>query len=221
MPNEMPGAGGQFIQTNMGTPTVGLNQAANWGGSSMQPHTVVPLLPGQVFGTRGTGKTSLAADPRFGGGYLLSGTQGTIDLLVTMGATGAARTICYLTDDLVTPTRYIAVKMDNANKPFAKITNNLGSVIGVMTPATAVGAGLTASIRLAWNSLGAVDVLSGRHASFRLNREIAAGSTWTTDPTADWASFQPHYLVCGGLLFGDSDFNGSILSVQLSNVVTP
>lgn len=344
MANQMPGSG-MLVFTNMGTPNVGnLNEAANWGGSSMDPNTVVPLLPGVAFSARGRGAQSLTTDPSLGS--RLSGVQGSIDLLVTMGAivtgvaatgtittvaganlvdgetftlndgvhaptifefdsnasvtpgniavtftggdsattvrgaiisaingvagtltitasiggaavvnlvndaTGTAgnhaisetvadggflvtgmsggvdasppRTICFLTDDLATPTRYLAIKLDNTNKPFAKLTNNLGAVIGVMTPSLpALSAGQPATIRLAWNSQAAVDDLSGRRASFRLNGTFAPGSDWTTNPLANWASFQPRFLMLGGLLFGDADFNGTIAAVQLSNLVIP
>lgn len=226
--NEMPGSG-MFIQTNMGVPTVGagqgaptvgLGQTVYWNsGSSMEPNTVVPLLPGHVFSARGRGAQSLTTDPALGS--RVSGVQGSLDLLVTMGAAGTARTLCILTDNPTSPVRYLAVKIDATNRPFGKITNNLGAVIGVVSPSyAAIAAGQPVLIRLAWDSVNVVDVLAARRATFRVNRDLVASGDWTTNPAAAWAAFQPTHIVLGASL-GDADFNGTISAVQVSNSVTP
>lgn len=342
MSNQMPGSG-MFIQTNMAVPSVGMNQAANMGGSSMQPHTAVPLLPSMAFSARGTGVQSLTVDQM---GPRLSGRQGTLDILLVTGPTIAAvaatgsitvvagsnlvdgetftlndgvnpakvfefdsnasvtpgregvvftggdaigvvkaaviaainaatplaitaapgggagevllandaataagnqtiletvansgfivvgmsggvtvsptRTVCVLTDDPTAPTRYIAIKLDSTNRPFVQITDALGTVVGAVTPGSAaIGASRTVAIRLAWDSANAVDTLSGRRASLRVERELVLSAPWTTNPTANWASFQPTHIMLGVALGADADFNGVISAVQVSNVVTP
>ena len=76
-------------------------------------------------------------------------------------------------------------------------------------------------LRLTWDTAKAV--LGARFASFSVNGGAIPETHWTTDPTAAWPFWQPTHLVLGGgLLYqGDADFNGLILSAQLSEVVTP
>lgn len=219
MPNEMPGSGMQ-VQLNMGTPSVGLNQAPNWGGTSMDPHTVVPLLPSQCFSARGRGAQSLTLEANRG--PRVNGPQGSLDLLILTGAAGTARTVCFLTDNPASPTRYIAIKIDTSNRPLVQLTNNLGTVVAAVTPSyTAIPAGRTVTIRLAWDSQNMIDPLtSTRRVSLRVNREFVPGTDWTTDPTANWTHFQPTHLVLGASL-SDADFNGIVSAFQASNVVLP
>jgi len=219
MPNEMPGAG-MLVQTNMGTPTVGLNQGPNWStGSSMLGHTVVPLIPSVAFNSRGRGVQSLTLEGDHG--PRLSGVRGTLDLLLIMGASGTARTICVLTDNPSSPTKYIAIKIDTSNRPFVIIKDSLGTTVAQVGPNfAAIPAGQTVSVRMAWDSQNIVDAASTRRATFKVNRDAVASSDWTTNPTANWTSFQPTHVMLGASL-GDADFNGTVSAVQLSNVVSP
>lgn len=218
-------APGLFVQTNMAVPNVGMNEGPNWGGSSMAPLTVVPLLPALAFSARGRGGQSLVPDVALQlnptQGSRLSGTQGSIDLLVTMATAGTARTLCFLTDSLATPTKYIAVKIDTSNRPFVTFTNNLGVVIAAGTPGgSAIASGTPVAIRMTWDSQNVVDVATTRHATLRVNREFVPSADWTTNPLVSWTSFQPQFVMLGGSL-GDADFNGTIAAAQFSNVVTP
>lgn len=204
------------ILPNMASPVVGLNQAANWGGSSMNAPTVVPLLAKQVFQGRGRGAQSLV-DPSQG--PKLSGVRGTIDLLLLSGAAGTARTVCFLTDNIVSPTNFIAIKIDTTNRVRAVFTDNAGTTIGAVTPATAaIPADQTVAVRFAWDSSAPVQTSDTRRASLRVERELVAPSTWATNPAAVWTPFQPTHIMLGGSL-GDADYNGTILSCQLSNFV--
>lgn len=213
----MPGSG-MFLQTNMAVPAVGVNQAANLGGSAMQPHTAVPLLPSMAFSARGTGTQSLTLDAS---GPRLSGVQGSLDLLISMGAAGTARTVCVLTDDPASPTRYLAIKIDTTNRPYLVMTNAAGTVIAQVGPSfAALVSGQTAAIRMAWDSRNIVDVPTDRRATFKVNRTPVASSDWSTNPNANWTSFQPTHIRLGVSL-GDADFNGVISAVQVSNVVSP
>ncbi len=218
MPNDMPGSG-MLVQTNMLTPSVSLTQAPMWLGSSMASHTAIPILPGQSFLARGTGGQSLVLEP--GHGPRLGGKQGSIDILLTVGAVGSIRTVCFIADDLQAPTKFLAVRVDASNRPSLEITDHLGVTVAETTPAGAVIAeGATVSIRMAWDSLHVIDPLSGRHVTLRVNREMVPAVDWSTSPLANWVFFQPAVIMLGGSL-GDADFNGTISAVQLSDVVSP
>lgn len=179
-------------------------------GIGMAPPVVVPLLPGQVF--KGTGRGQLDLGNRLGG------RQGSIDLLVDVGASGTARTICYLTDNVSSPTNVIAVKVDTSNRPRVVITNAFGTTVAAVTPSyTAIAAGQPVTIRMTWNSQASVD--GTRFASLRVNREFVPSANWATDPTSSWVHFVPTHLVLGGSL-SDADFNGTVHVCQVSEVVT-
>jgi len=188
----------------------------------MASHSVVPLLPGVAYTARGPGQFDLTTDVRFPAGPRLSGSKGSVDLLVVTGATGLGRTLCYLTDDPVNRTNYIFIGLDTSNRPRVIITDHLGTTVALVTrsaPAS-IAAGVTLAIRLAWDSTALVDELAGRYASFTVNRDKILDSEWATDPTSTWTSFQPTHLVLGRGL-STSDFNGTISAAQVSNVVTP
>lgn len=70
------------IQYNMGVPTAGVGVEPTWRGSSMQPATVTPQLPGSSFSAQGTGVFDLTTPGRFPRGSRLSGRQGTMDVNV-------------------------------------------------------------------------------------------------------------------------------------------
>jgi hypothetical protein len=87
----------------------------------------------------------------------------------------------------------------------------------------AVLPGQPARIRLTWDSL---NLIAGhiRFATFSYKNEHIANGNWSTDPVTAWVSWQPtHFVLGAGLvdLYGEADFNGTILSAQLSEVVTP
>ncbi|KKK52782.1 hypothetical protein LCGC14_3101440, partial [marine sediment metagenome] len=87
MPNDMPGAG-RFVQTPMAVPVAGVGVVPTWRGHSMQPAEVTELLPGSSFNAQGRGRFSLVTATRFPRGARLSGRQGSMDLLVRVGAQG-------------------------------------------------------------------------------------------------------------------------------------
>lgn len=205
-----------IILPNMATPAV---MTPTWRGSSMAAPTVVPLLPGQAFQALGRGGQSLTKNA--GQGPALSGVRGSIDLLIQTGAAGTARTVCFLTDSLTTPTRYLAVKIDTSNRPRVVFTNNLGTIVGSVTPSyAAIAADQTVTVRFTWDSTAPVLSGNARFASLRVNRELIPETDWATSPVAAWNSFQPTHLMLGGSL-SDADFNGTVQLLQASNVVTP
>jgi len=120
MPNDMPGAA-RYVRTNMAVPTAGVGINPTWEGNSMRPLTVVPILPGASFDARGKGLFPLSQPGRFPRGTRISGQRGSLDLWMVVGTDGTARTACYLTDDPVEPTVYLAVRLDTANRPFLEI----------------------------------------------------------------------------------------------------
>jgi hypothetical protein len=110
----------------------------------------------------------------------------------------------------------------------ATLVGGAGSVVTVaLTDPTQVPAavnidpGTRIHIRLTWDTDN--PVAGGRFASLAINGEPIPNSHWTTDPVAAWPFWQPTHLVLGaGLAYGaDADFNGTIESAQLSEVVTP
>lgn len=343
MPNQMPGTA-QYVRLNMAVPTALIGQTPTWKGQSMTQHTVTPLIPGVCFEARGKGSFLLGRAGAFLRGSRISGHRGTLDMWVTMGATGSARTIAYLTDDLVNPYNYVAIKVDTSNRPLLAIQqivtplsaatgiltatgaitntetvtidgkvytvldtlvdadgnvlkgatvgatlNNLAAAIDLgigkgtlyadsmtlhstvsaargagdtlvatakvlgtsgnaltttkttanaswgggtlaggagstttianVTPSyTAISASQPVHIRMTWDSENPVS--GTRHASLSINEEAIPLIDWATDPVANWAAFQPQYLVLASPLL-DAEFNGVIKSVQLSEVVTP
>lgn len=210
MANELHG-GGKFVLTNQTAPTASITAPTPFMGSMMDQPTVVPLLPGVCFDARAKGRHAL--------GTRVSGVQGTIDLLIQTAATGAARTVCYLTDNAVSPTNYLAVKVDSSNRPRVAFTNQLGTVVGQVTPSyAAIAANQPVSIRFAWSSLAAINGLF--FASLRVNGLLIAEGDWSTDPLATWLPFKPTHLVLVGPNIGDADFNGTVLACQVSDEVT-
>ena len=206
-----------LIQNN-NMATLAANQVTqNWGGSSMSGPVVVPLLNDLAFQAQGRGAQSLTVIP--GQGSRLSGVRGSIDLLILTGAAGTARTVCFLTDSLTAPTKYLAVKIDASNRPRVVFTNNAGTIIGAVTPSyAAIEANQNVTIRFTWDSTAPVEAASARQASLRVNRELVPAANWATNPVAVWNSFQPTHIMLGGSL-SDADFNGSILALQASNLV--
>jgi hypothetical protein len=162
------------------------------------------------------------ADGAFGNQTILENVSDSG--FIISGMTGGAgpspvRTVCYLTDDPVTPTNYLAVRVDATNRPYLELTDALGVTKALITPSyAAIGDAQPVTVRLTWDSKNAVD--GTRFATFKVNRTAVTSGDWTTNPTAVWTAFQPSHLVLGASL-GDDDFDGSVLAVQLSNVVSP
>lgn len=207
----MPNDTTYSVTHNLAPVTAGLLVPPTNLGVGMASPVVVPLLPGQIVKTLGRGRLDLE--------NRVSGRQGSIDLLVDVGAAGTARTVCYLTDNITAPANVIAVKIDTSNRPRVVITNALGVTVASVTPSyAAISAGQPVTIRVTWNSQAAVD--GTRFASLRVNREFIPGANWATNPTAAWPSFQPTHLMLGGTL-SDADFNGTIQVLQISETVTP
>ncbi len=147
-------------------------------------------------------------------GFTVSGMSGGLDA-------GPERTILYLTNNLTTPTKYVVLAVDSLNRPLLRITNVVGTLVAEVTPSTAsVSPGTPMSVRLSWDSENLLSA-SSRHASLTVNGVAVPDANWTTDPTADWASFQPTHLVIGRGLGAASDFNGVMGNTQISNQVSP
>lgn len=201
--------GGKFVQFNQAVPTATVTAPTPFMGDTLAPPTVTGLLPGAIFDARGVGRFDL--------GNRFSGLRGTMDLLIQTGAAGAARTIAYLTDNTVSPTRYLALKIDSSNRPRAVVTDNTGSIIIAATPTyAAIPAGQTVTVRFAWNSEA---IYNGRlYATLRVNNSLIPEANWSTDPT--WRPFRPSHLVLVGPNLSDADFNGTVLACQLSEEVT-
>ena len=165
------------------------------------------LLTNDALGAAGNVTIS---DTVVDAGFVPSGMSGGVTV-------SSPRTVLFLTDNVTSPTKYIAVSLDATNRPFLKMTNIAGTVVAQTTPGGAdIPAGQLLSIRVAWSSVAAVQGL--RFASLRVNRELV--TVWGTDPTAAWTYFQPTHVALGAALGAEADFNGTISALQLSDVVT-
>jgi len=139
MPNEIPGNAGRLVYTNLTPITAGVGVPPTYQGVGMRAHTVVPLIDGHVFSARGQGTWDLdepnvpPLDARFTRGSRLTGVRGTLDLWMALGADGTARTVCYLTDDPVSPGNVIALRVDSQNRALMVATQ------GVIMPTPAGG----------------------------------------------------------------------------------
>lgn len=186
---------------------VNMNPGLPMVGASMGPNLVSPILPGVAFSARGTGKFPVS---------LLTGRQGALDMWLTTGASGAARTLVVLSDG---NSNYIEILLDATNKISLIHKAVTGVTIAALTSQYAAeGSDVRMRLRYTWDSTQAID--GSRFAKFRKNEEAAV--TWATDPTTGWSGFYPTfvYLGVGGVGTGGS-FNGTIDKVQIgSSVVT-
>jgi hypothetical protein len=143
MPNEMSGAAGKYVRTNMAVPTALIGGTPTWRGSSMAPLSVVPLLPGLCFDARGRGVYPLSHPGRFPRGTRISGRRGTMDLWLTLGAIGTARTVAYLTDvpEGEFQANFLAITLDASNRPgleFQQVLTPLTAATGTFTATGAI-----------------------------------------------------------------------------------
>jgi hypothetical protein len=185
------------ISMNPGLPMVGASQRAP---------RVTELLPGLVFTGLGVGRYDVTQ---------ISGIKGAIDLWITTGATGSSRSLVVLADALVSPTRFLEIYLTTDNQAIVHQRSAAGVLIAAGQFAAEV-AGAQMRLRYSWNSEQAID--GARFAKFRQSE--TATTTWGTDPTATWASFQPSYVFVGvGGIATGSDFNGTFHKVQIGNQV--
>ena len=139
-PNIGYSGSGIISRANMAVPTSDAGLSATTRGLGMAPHTMVPLLPYQDFEARGRGVHNLdrphvpETDPRFNRGPSLSGVRGTLDIWYKAVLPGTAYTLCYLTDDVVTPSKVLALRTDVSNRAVVTFTDSLGTTVGDVTP---------------------------------------------------------------------------------------
>lgn len=179
-------------------------------GLTLGPSIVSVPIPGVAFGTGAKGRSIVTMG---------AGNQGAIDLNVTTGATGTARSLVIVSDNINTPVNYIEISLTTTNTVTLVHKNGLGTTIAAVTGAfTGVGAGVPFHIRYAWNASVAID--GTRFALLSLNG--ASAGTWATDPQSSWAPFSLAGATSGvsvGLgLISAADFNGSIQRVQVGTL---
>lgn len=181
-----------------------MNPGVPMVGSQMAPVAVYPSLPGVAFSSQGLGK--FAVDK-------LTGRQGALDMWLTTGAIGSARSLVVLSNGVT----YVEILLDATNKISLIHKAETGVTIAALTSQYAAeGSGVRMRLRYTWDSTRAID--GSRFALFRKNEEAAV--TWATDPTVGWNGFFPTfvYLGVGGIGTGTS-FNGSIEKVQIGSQV--
>lgn len=191
-----------------------------WGNVSYPQGT----LQNPVVYQRLTGVTdSVESFGTFALGGRLTGVRGTLQATVTIGATGADRSIGYLADTL-TPTTKILMAIDAMNRPFCLVQNNVGTTVAKVIPtwASSLSVGQQVTVKLCWDSTQVVD--GTRFALFMVNTDKVGGTDWMTNPITSWTSFIPNYIILGDSPAGGGapalpGFNGQILSFQVSNNV--
>lgn len=171
--------------------------------------TSLMALRSPAFSTRGTGKFSAEGK--------LTGRQGSIDLWVTTGVTGAARSLVVLTNGITN--NYLEILLDTNNRVSLIHRSEATAIVAQVTAQFAAEpVGTRMNLRYTWDSTKAVDVATRfavtRFAVLYKNNEKLA--TWATDPTAAWDSFFPTlvYVGVGGVATG-GDFNGTVDKVQV------
>lgn len=201
------------IPENVPTVTPGAWGTPLWTQTSLKDPIATPALAGATINNlMGVGAFSLNGR--------VSGVRGTIYTSYVAAANGTARTIWYLSDTQTGATNRIVLSIDTSNRPFISIRNNLGTVVALVTPTyTAIASGTRVNVFFSWDSTRAID--GSRFAILRVNSAAVPDANWATDPTTAWASFPPTYMVLGTGVGGQADANGQILSVQISDTVSP
>jgi len=199
---------GLIVDIDEAVPTVSGFGAPLWVRGTVTDPVVSPTLRASVENDAGSGRFSL--------GGRVTGIRGSILVSILTGATGIQRTLGYLTDDPVTPTRRIVLGIDGLNRPFLSIRDYFGTERALVTPSyTSIGQGAQVTFVMSWDSTQAIDVT--RFALLQVNRSAIPAGDWLVNPVASWTSFQPTYVVLGFGVGTDSDFNGQIVSFQISN----
>ncbi len=211
MPTTLLTGNGLLVTIEEATPTI--PAGGPWGSpfynqGSLNTQQVTPVLPKTVANNSGTGRFNLNAK--------VTGVRGTILVSYVTGAGGMQRTLCYLTDSYTTPSKRIVIGLDGLNRPYAVITNNLGTVVAQVNPTyTGSPAGFQGQALLSWDSTAALD--GTRFALLKANGQQVPSGDWATSPTTAWNSFVPAEIVLGFAVGSDVDFNGQIIGVQVSN----
>lgn len=194
--------GGDTLATVRGAMVTAINGAASLAITAAPGGAGVVLLTNDSAGAAGN---VAITDTVANAGFLHTGMSGGV-------TAGPERTVLYLTDDLVTPTRYLLIAVDNLDRPLVRITDAGGTLVGEVTPSYASGnAGDVVNVRFTWDS-------ASGSASLLVNGVLVDVADWTTNPTVPWTSFTPTYLVVGEGLGAASEFNGSVASVQVANL---
>lgn len=200
---------GLLVQVNEVTPTV---PNGAWGSPSLPAGSVGNIqvstnLSGQVSNNSGSGRYTLTNVP---------GIRGSVLATFVVGSTGVTRTIGYLTDNATTPTNRIVLGVDGMNRPYLAIYDYFGALKASVNPSyTSIAAGRQVTAVFSWDSTQAID--STRFALLQVNRSAIPNGDWATNPVATWTPFQPAALVLGYGIGNDADFNGQIISFQISN----
>lgn len=153
---------------------------------------------------------------RFSLGNKVTGIRGSVLMSFVAGPAGMARTLAYLTDSPTSPTHRIVIGVDAMNRPTLSIYDYIGTLKAQVIPTyTSLKAGQQGQALLSWDATQSID--STRFAIFQVNSSAVPSADWITNPVVAWTPFQPTDVVLGFGVGGDLDFNGQVLSVQISN----
>jgi hypothetical protein len=147
----------------------------------------------------------------------LSGRQGTLEVFCLVGATGTARSLVFLVDNLSSPTKYIGVALDTSNRPYVLVSvDGAGGTYALSTPVgSTIPSGTRLDVRLVFNAFNPVD--GAYYVAIQVAETII--NLWVTEPLSTWEPFLPGALCAGSAVAGLAAFNGTIQKVQANSSV--
>jgi hypothetical protein len=127
-----------------------------------------------------------------------------------MGATGTARLLGALADQVGASARGVRIESTTTNAIRAVILDNTGALVGVGLTTETYPAGQSVTVRLAWDSGAAISGLD--FATLRVNGQLVPMTV--VPPTAAWNFVTSTIMSAGVGLGGVSDFNGRVLAIH-------
>jgi len=174
----------------------------SWGGVAMNPPRVYPEVPEMIFDAPGIGYYSVNGPA----------SRGWLDAWFTVAAAGSIRDVCTLID--ASGLDKINLGLDATNHIIVDVQSITAASVASFATTAAFTSGTRVHVRLAWNSLQAVN--GTLYVDLKINGQAAVG-TWTGGTTT-WTAFVGKTLSVGGLppIPGATNpFNGTIEVAQL------
>ena len=140
---------------------------------------------------------------------------GTLEVLLTLGATGSNRSVAFLVDCWPNPTKFVGIALDDINRPFGYLSvDGAGTVLGEGLPSGPANLqGTQLKIRLSYNLKSPIQ--GALTAALQVGDSVA--QPWAISPGVESGLFLPMFLVVGlQAISNNLDFNGTINWVQVS-----
>lgn len=192
--------------------TLGNWHSPSWSkGASVDPPNVTVLLPNNRFTGAGLGWFDLEG---------VSGVRGTVSVSLVVGAPGTVRDFAIITSNRTTLSPRMVLSVDGLNRPLVELQDSLGvTVASTMASYTPILEGSLVTLLFSWDATQAIEGL--RFAKLRVQSGSAPSNDWVVAPTTAWSAFVPTSVGLGSGSGANPEFNGQILSLQISNEVVP